>query len=386
MAMSEAQCTLRASLRKLWADHVIWTRQYIVAFASDGADTGAAAGRLLKNQEHIGNAIVPFYGQAAGAQLTDLLKQHILIAVDLLTAAKAGDDAEFQRQDQRWSQNVEEIAALLSGANPNWPKNDVVDLLGVHLKLTKDEAVARLTGKWDDDVVAFDDIFTEIMTVSDTLADGIVKQFPERFVTPLDTRASNGDRRAATPRIGACLWAGAVIVMLAIGQRAADFRDLQGVDGKRYSLATFAHHPFLVVAFICTGCPTVKANEERLVALQERYNKAGVQLVAINANNPYLSPPDTVDEMVRRAHEKQFNFPYLKDADGSVAEQFGAISTPHVFVFDASRRLAYKGRIDDTRDPARATSSDLENALRDLFAGSPVRVAETQPFGCAIVR
>ena len=174
--------------------------------------------------------------------------------------------------------------------------------------------------------------------------------------------------------------------MLAIGQSAADFRDLQGVDGKRYSLATFAHHPFLVVAFICTGCPTVKANEERLMALQERYHKAGVQLVAINANNPYLSPPDTVDEMVRRAHEKQFNFPYLKDADGSVAEQFGAISTPHVFVFDASRRLVYKGRIDDTRDPARATSSDLENALRDLFAGSPVKVAETQPFGCAIVR
>jgi len=183
MAMSEAQCALRTALRKLWADHAIWTRQYIVAFASDGQDTGAAATRLLKNQEHIGNAIVPFYGEVAGARLTDLLKQHILIAVDLLTAAKAGDDAEFQRQDQRWSQNAEEIAAFLSGANPNWPKNDVVDLLSVHLKLTKDEAVARLAGKWDDDVSAFDDIFTEIMTVSDTLADGIVKQFPDRFVT-----------------------------------------------------------------------------------------------------------------------------------------------------------------------------------------------------------
>jgi hypothetical protein len=183
MAMSEAQCNLRTALRKLWADHAIWTRQYIVAFASDGQDTGAAATRLLKNQEHIGNAIVPFYGEVAGARLTDLLKQHILIAVDLLTAAKAGDDAEFQRQDQRWSQNAEEIAAFLSGANPNWPKNDVVDLLSVHLKLTKDEAVARLTGKWDDDVSAFDDIFTEIMTVSDTLADGIVKQFPDRFVS-----------------------------------------------------------------------------------------------------------------------------------------------------------------------------------------------------------
>ena len=183
LATSDAQSALRTGLRKLWADHAVWTRQYIVAFASDGTDAGAAANRLLKNQEHIGNAIVPFYGQAAGAQLTNLLKQHILIAVDLLTAAKAGDDAEFQRQDQRWSDNAMELATFLSGANPHWPKNDVYDLLGVHLKLTKDEAVARLTGNWDNDVVAFDDIFTEIMTVSDTLADGIIGQFPERFAT-----------------------------------------------------------------------------------------------------------------------------------------------------------------------------------------------------------
>jgi hypothetical protein len=181
MAVVDAKCSLRAGLRRLWADHAIWTRQYIVAFAGDGADAGEADTRLLKNQEHIGNAIVPFYGQAAGAQLTNLLQQHILIAVDLLKAAKAGDDAEFQHQDQRWSQNAEEIATLLSGANPNWPKADVLDLLNVHLKLTKDEAVARLTGKWAEDVVAFDDIFTEIMTVSDTLADGIIAQFPERF-------------------------------------------------------------------------------------------------------------------------------------------------------------------------------------------------------------
>ena len=181
MATSDAHSALRTGLRKLWADHAIWTRQYIVAFAGGGTDAGAAATRLLKNQEHIGNAIVPFYGEAAGAQLTTLLKQHILIAVDLLTAAKAGDDAEFQRQDQRWSDNAGEIAALLSGANPHWPRNDVYDLLSVHLKLTKDEAVARLTGNWDGDVTAFDDIFTEIMTVSDTLADGIVSQFPDRF-------------------------------------------------------------------------------------------------------------------------------------------------------------------------------------------------------------
>jgi hypothetical protein len=205
MVTSDAQCTLRTSLRKLWADHAIWTRQYIVAFASGGPDAGAAANRLLKNQEHIGNAIVPFYGAAAGAALTDLLKQHILIAVDLLTAAKAGDDAEFQRQDARWSENGEEIAGLLSSANPNWQKKDVLDLLSVHLKLTKDEAVARLTGKWDDDVTAFDDIFTEIMTVSDTLADGIIKQFPDRFVTitiPASAMAATSQRRGLARMFG----------------------------------------------------------------------------------------------------------------------------------------------------------------------------------------
>jgi peroxiredoxin len=177
-----------------------------------------------------------------------------------------------------------------------------------------------------------------------------------------------------------------VIAMVAIGQQATDFHDLLAVDGKRYSLTSFARRPYLVIAFICTGCPTVKANEGRLIDLQTRYEAAGVQFVAINANNPYLSPPDTLDEMTRRALDKHFNFPYLKDQDGAVAQSYGAISTPHVFVLDASRRLVYKGRIDDSRDPARATYSDLENALQDLFAGEPVRVAETQPFGCAIVR
>ncbi|HEU0027404.1 MAG TPA: hypothetical protein VFQ25_09840, partial [Ktedonobacterales bacterium] len=149
MMTSDAGCSLRTNLRRLWADHAIWTRQYIVAFAGDTPDAGPAANRLLKNQEHIGAAIVPFYGEPAGAKLTDLLKQHIMIAVDLLKAAKAGDDVAFQREDQRWSRNAEDLATLLSGANPNWPKNDVLDLLNVHLKLTKDEAVARLTGKWD---------------------------------------------------------------------------------------------------------------------------------------------------------------------------------------------------------------------------------------------
>ncbi len=179
--MNQATWSLKTALRRLWADHVIWTREYIVAAVGGAPEAGAAATRLLKNQEDIGNAIVPFYGEKAGAGLTDRLKQHILIAVELISAAKAGNQQKFQEEDRKWSQNVEDIAAFLSSANPHWPKKDVLDLLNLHLSLTKGEVVARLEKKWDRDVAAFDEIFTEILTVADALADGIVKQFPNRF-------------------------------------------------------------------------------------------------------------------------------------------------------------------------------------------------------------
>ena len=152
-----------------------------MAAVAGSPDAGAAAGRLLRNQEDIGNAIVPFYGQEAGAGLTDLLKSHILIAVDLVAAAIAGNKRAFRRHDKRWDDNADEIAAFLAGANPNWPEGDVRDLLAQHLSLTKGEVVARLEGDWDADVAAFDDIFTEILTMADALAEGIVLQFPERF-------------------------------------------------------------------------------------------------------------------------------------------------------------------------------------------------------------
>lgn len=173
--------SLEAALRRLWADHVIWTRQYVVAAVGDMPDAEAAAGRLLANQEHIGGAITPYYGTAAATTLTGLLRQHILIAVDLVEAAKAGDTETFAIADAKWTGNAEEIADLLSGANPNWAKRDVVDLLGLHLSLTKQQVVARLEQNWEADVEAFDQIFTEILTVADVLAEGITKQFPEQF-------------------------------------------------------------------------------------------------------------------------------------------------------------------------------------------------------------
>jgi len=178
---SDATISLTRAMQRLWTDHVIWTRLYVIAAVDDRPEAEAAAGRLLKNQEHIGAAIVPFYGREAGARLTDLLKQHILIAVDLIVAAKAGDKAKFATYDKKWDENALEIASFLAGANSNWPKKALVDLLNLHLSLTKDEVVARLEKNYQKDAEVFDEILTEILTMSDALSEGIVKQFPERF-------------------------------------------------------------------------------------------------------------------------------------------------------------------------------------------------------------
>jgi hypothetical protein len=180
-AVSAEAISLTRAMQRLWIDHVVWTRQYVIAAVDDRPEVEVAAARLLKNQEDIGNAIVPFYGKAAGRQLTDLLKQHILIAVDLVAAAKAGDEKRFKTFDRKWDRNAEDIAAFLSNANPHLTKKDVVDLLYLHLSLTKDEAVARLKGDFKKDASVFDQIVTEILTLSDALSNAIVRHFASKF-------------------------------------------------------------------------------------------------------------------------------------------------------------------------------------------------------------
>ena len=122
-----------------------------------------------------------FYGKDAGDRLTELLKEHILIAVDLVAAAKSGDQAAFADARRALDDATSSVAAFLASANPNWKEADVLDLLALHLKLTKDETVARITGDWAADVKAFDDIFTEIMVLADAIHDGLAAQFPDRF-------------------------------------------------------------------------------------------------------------------------------------------------------------------------------------------------------------
>lgn len=170
-----------------------------------------------------------------------------------------------------------------------------------------------------------------------------------------------------------------------IGEGAPDFGNLLGVDGERYSLSSFQDKKLLVLSFISNGCPTVKACQDRMIKIQKDYRARSVQLVALNSNNAYLSPADTYAEMVLRGKEKSFNFPYLKDEDRTVARSYGVQCTPHVFLMDEERRLRYRGRIDDSRNPDRVTVSDLRNAIEDLLANRSVGVPETTPFGCRIV-
>ena len=184
---TDAETKLVLALRDLWVDHTDWTRMYIVSFLADLPDTEVVAQRLLRNQEDIGDAIKPFYDEDAGNELTNLLNGHILVAVDLLKAAKAGDTNAAAISEKEWYQNADEIATFLSSANPNWSKDDLRSMLNEHLVLTKAEAAARLTGNYTGDIATFDQIHKYANGMSDAIVAGIVKQFPEKFSTTVST-------------------------------------------------------------------------------------------------------------------------------------------------------------------------------------------------------
>jgi hypothetical protein len=180
--VSEAQAGLTLAMNKLWEDHTTWTRTHIMSATSGLPDADAAAQRLLQNQTDIGNAIKPLYGDQAGEQLTSLLKDHILIAVDLVAAAKAGDSAKFEATNKSWYDNANQIASFLSTANPkNWPLSDMQTMMKSHLDLTLEEATARLNADWAGDVAAYDKVHDEILEMAGALTNGIVAQFPDKF-------------------------------------------------------------------------------------------------------------------------------------------------------------------------------------------------------------
>lgn len=174
--------TFHDDMRKLWMDHVVWTRGFIVSVAHDLPDAGVTAGRLLDNQTHIGDAIKPYYGNSAGDGLTELLREHILIAAEILTAAKAGDDAAVGEAVGRWYVNGDEIADYLSALNPrHWPEDELRMMMAEHLDTTLAEAVSRLTGDYAQDIADYEVAQHHIMMMADTLSNGIIDQFPRKF-------------------------------------------------------------------------------------------------------------------------------------------------------------------------------------------------------------
>ncbi len=180
--VTSTSLALRQDMRKLWEDHITWTRLAIISLTTDAPDTQATVGRLLQNQADIGNAIKPFYGKAAGNKLTSLLREHILVAADLIAAAKKGDTTAVRAAQKRWQANADEIAAFLSSANPkSWKPAEMKAMMRGHLRLTTDEVVARLKQNWQADVRAYDRIHTQILHMADMLSDGLVEQFPARF-------------------------------------------------------------------------------------------------------------------------------------------------------------------------------------------------------------
>ncbi len=169
------------AMRKLWEDHVTYTAFFYTAVIHGGDDAGQVAARLLRNQDDIGNAVKPFYGEAAGNELAALLRDHILVAADLVKAAKGGNAAAQEQATRRWDANADEIAAFLSSANPNWPLQALKDALRGHLAMTTAAVVAKLHGDTAAAIAAYDKGHEHMLMVADVLSAGIVKQFPERF-------------------------------------------------------------------------------------------------------------------------------------------------------------------------------------------------------------
>jgi peroxiredoxin len=169
-----------------------------------------------------------------------------------------------------------------------------------------------------------------------------------------------------------------------VGTSAPSF-SLPGVDGKTWSLSSFADAELLVVVFTCNHCPYAIASEDRLIAIQDDYRARGVRVVAINPNDAQKYPDDSFEKMKKRATDKAFNFPYLHDESQRVARAYDAVCTPDIFVFDRARKLIYNGRIDDNwQQPDQVTRQDLRSVLDAALNGRAVDFEHVPSMGCSI--
>lgn len=179
--LTESSVELKMAMRKLWEEHITYTRTYIISALAGLEDTNQIAERLLKNQDDIGDAIKPIYGDEAGKKLAVLLREHILIATEVVKAAKMADQGALSKANKKWYANADDIATFLSHANPNWPKNVLQKMLQKHLEYTTQEVVSRLKKDWASDIEAYDKGHAHMLMFADALTNGVVKQFPDKF-------------------------------------------------------------------------------------------------------------------------------------------------------------------------------------------------------------
>jgi len=172
---------LNNDLRKLWEQHVFWTKLVIMSIASGSPDIQLVSERLLKNATDFQKLFTPLYGPTASEKFKELLKDHLLIAADLVNAAKKKDNASVNLIEAKWYKNADEIADFFSRINPYWDRNDMRKMLYEHLVLVKSEAVSVLTNKYEDSISLFDKIEDQALIMADMFTEGILKQFPNKF-------------------------------------------------------------------------------------------------------------------------------------------------------------------------------------------------------------
>ncbi|MDD4976866.1 MAG: hypothetical protein PHY93_21105 [Bacteriovorax sp.] len=199
MPLTSASAELKSAMKKLWEDHLVYTRNYIISDLGNLGDKSKIAERLLQNQADIGDAIKPFYGDEAGNKLTSLLKEHIVIATKVVDAAKNNQKKDLAKARADWIKNGDAIASFLSSANPNWIKSEMKHMLGMHLELTTDEVVSRLNKNWAKDIAAYDAGHVHMFMFADELAKGIVKQFPDQFRDSTPIQVTNDTKGAQAP-------------------------------------------------------------------------------------------------------------------------------------------------------------------------------------------
>jgi hypothetical protein len=181
-SINQSKVMFENKFRRLWIDHVLWTSNYITSATTAGAeDQKQVLNRLLKNQEDIGNAIKPLYGENAGNKLTDILKEHIIIAGKIVDAAKSGNNSLVNQLNKEWYRNADEIAAFLSNANPFLKNEDLKKLMYMHLNLVSNDLSASLAKDWNARIVSIDEGVSHIILMADTISLGVEKQFPDKF-------------------------------------------------------------------------------------------------------------------------------------------------------------------------------------------------------------